>query len=142
MSQREVLQRDIIDRYTEIKQFDSPVPADTTAVDSLPKITNNADSAQLVADNVPLPPVLKDSTTSNDTTSSDTVEATPDMQLDVMKMGIAKSYYELARNHYNIGNIDSANYYYEQAAAVAPLTQPQSSRYLYVYAESLRDTNA
>ncbi|MBQ6269785.1 MAG: tetratricopeptide repeat protein [Bacteroidetes bacterium] len=54
---------------------------------------------------------------------------------------MANSYFSLARLHYNIGNIDSANYYYYLAATTAPLSLPGSARYLYVYSTSVRDTN-
>ncbi len=60
---------------------------------------------------------------------------------DTARVQIANSYFSLARVHYNIGNIDSANYYYKAAADIVPLTQPESARYLYVYSTSVRDTN-
>jgi tetratricopeptide (TPR) repeat protein len=63
-------------------------------------------------------------------------------QIDALRLNTAKNYFELARLNYNIGNIDSANYYYKAAADVAPISQENSSRYLYVYSESIRDTNA
>jgi hypothetical protein len=56
-------------------------------------------------------------------------------------MDIAKSSYELARIHNNIGNYDSASYYYHLAAEAAPQTMENSSRYLYIYAEDIRSTN-
>ncbi len=58
-----------------------------------------------------------------------------------LRLEIANSYFSLARLHYNIGNIDSANYYYYMAASEAPLESPGSARYLYVYSTSVRDTN-
>jgi TolA-binding protein len=79
-------------------------------------------------------------------TDEDTIEVieVPNYQeqIDRQRVYAAKFYYELARIHYSIGNIDSTNYYYKVAADIAPLSEPESSRYLYVYAESIRDTNA
>ena len=61
--------------------------------------------------------------------------------IDTLKLNLANSYFEMARLHYSIGNKDSANYYYKIAADVVPLSLEGSSRYLYVYSESIRDTN-
>lgn len=68
----------------------------------------------------------------------DTIQIT---DTDVLKAEMAKSYFTLARLHHNIGNKDSANYYYHQAAMEAPLTSEVSAHYLYVYSTSIRDTN-
>jgi tetratricopeptide (TPR) repeat protein len=78
-----------------------------------------------------------------DTTNKiiDTTQQDYQAQIDKQRINAAGFYYELARINYNIGNVDSANYYYKVAADIAPISEPVSSRYLYVYAESIRDTN-
>ena len=71
-----------------------------------------------------------------------TVILSREEQTNQMLNEAAKNYFELARLHYNIGNKDSAHYFYKAAADIVPQTMESSARYLYVYAESLRDTNA
>ena len=87
---------------------------------------------------------IDNKTDSTNITQADIIKEEPNYQaqIDRQRINAAKNYYELARINYNIGNIDSANYYYKAAAVIAPTTEPESSRYLYVYAESIRDTNA
>ncbi|MCL2313403.1 MAG: tetratricopeptide repeat protein, partial [Firmicutes bacterium] len=65
-----------------------------------------------------------------------------DEQIDRLLGEAAKNYFELARLYFNIGNIDTAHHYYKAAADIAPLSMESSARYLYVYSESIRDTNA
>ena len=76
-----------------------------------------------------------------DTVMSEPEQLSYDKQIDYIRLDIAAASFELARLHHNIGNIDSANYYYHLAAESAPKTMEQSSRYIYVYSESIRDTN-
>jgi hypothetical protein len=130
MNQREVALREISDKYEEINKIKI--------------LQNQIDNADSVESNVDTTQKQSHSADVNPPDSAANISNAPvdyDLQIDYLRVDIAKSAYELARIHFNIGNYDSANYYYKLAANAVPLTQESSSRYLYVYAESIRDTN-
>lgn len=153
LNQREIYLRGVTDCYEEIKKNEktkeSLSVADTShsnvKKDSLvgkpnnttknPELTKN-ETSNTELDTTSVPVTKTDSTL----TRSDSLTLAID-NIDMLKEKAAKNYFEIARLHYNVGNIDSANYYYKVAADIVPLSRPTSSRYLYVYAESIRDTN-
>lgn len=52
---------------------------------------------------------------------------------------VALELFEVGRIHEQLGNPDSARYYYELAVRMSPKERDESARYLYVYALSLKD---
>ncbi len=61
---------------------------------------------------------------------------------DSMRATVAASMFELARIHQQLGNGDSALYYYENAVAIAPEDHYTRARYLYALSRSIRPTNS
>ncbi len=59
----------------------------------------------------------------------------------VPKPAISYPLYEIGRVHDQLGNKDSARYYYELALHLSPPESDMTAKYLYVYAESLRGTD-
>ena len=116
---------------------DNIVVLDTNIKDDLNPVDNKKTSTTTSNNN---DANTKKIATAKDTTMADD-EPDYQTQIDRQRIYAAKFYYELARTHHSIGNIDSTNHYYKIAADIAPLSEPESARYLYVYAESIRDTN-
>ncbi len=52
---------------------------------------------------------------------------------------VALELFEVGRIHEQLGNLDSARYYYELAVKMSPIERDESARYLYVYALSLKE---
>jgi tetratricopeptide (TPR) repeat protein len=121
MNQREQYVQSIADSYEAIEKLKNP-----------PEAIVDTSNSNAIAE--------KDAT--SDTSNVVVKEEAPAKTESQLLIEAAKSYFELARMHANIGHNDSANYFYKKAADVAPTTEPNSSRYLYVYAESIRPTNA
>lgn len=62
-----------------------------------------------------------------------------DLTTDSLKNEAAYYIYELGRVHEQLGNADSARYYYGVAANISLPTNERSSRYMYAYARLMKD---
>ena len=61
---------------------------------------------------------------------------------DSMRATVAASMFEVGRIHQQLGNADSALYYYEGAVAAAPEQHHSRARYLYALSRAIRPTNS
>jgi tetratricopeptide (TPR) repeat protein len=106
------------------------------------KVEENIAENDTISDNNPEENITENKVEENENPDAENENSKQIQNVDSLKLFAANNYFELARHHFNIGNKDSANYYYQVAAEISPLNLEGSSRYLYVYSESVRDTNA